>query len=748
MKVTYPNPPTLSQAEQAWTGPRKPPNVDYVFSVADIARQQSVGNPSSRLPWEAPFRDAGEKGISFVPAGLNHHHRFWEEVVLRDHPQREHLTNFLRDGVSVFDFLLPRFRGPSRQTPYRADAFPGAVYPNRIPSSQAAFVQQEVRDLVHRGCLVKWTDVRGAAGPPRPRLILSISVEPQKPRMIINAIPLNDCCRHVPFSMDTVSKVAVIAEERVFMGSLDDRSGFHNLGLQPASWPLFGIHYDGVDHVCTTLPFGWNESPYCYHSLSEAKAAFLRSKGIPVLAYIDDAWYANFVDTFGASDDIQWKAAAEALHIGVLVSFLCGYFLSDKKCDLRPSQQQRYLGIICDSQSASFRVPQDKLDKLHTLITEALTTGFLTSRTLERIAGKCVSMSVAIRPASLWTHYMFAALKRASGTSIRLRDKPDLVAELSRWLQLSSTSQEGPWFKARHFKLTLTQGSSDASSTQYGGVVALPHGPFTVGGGFPADWIPRPINGKETFALLEVLSECCRVNPGALYRAQLLMDVDNSSTVTSFRKGRSSNPINHAMLVQLFELQVAHGFWLTLRWVPSATNRTADAITRPSIHEIVRLRPHAFRSLERFFGAFSVDLMASSDNAQHTVDPITSRPRRLPFFSRYHCEGSAGVDVFQQNVANTPGVGTPAFGYCFPPPLMVGHLIQHLAECHAHAVVVIPTLHEYWSPRVQRATVRQRDLPSADTFCYPHHRHGLRDYRYNRHGMRAVELDFRTVPIT
>lgn len=112
--------------------------------------------------------------------------------------------------------------------------------------------------------------------------------------------------------MDTVSRVALVADEGVFMGSLDDRAGFHNLSLQPESWPLFGVHYDGVDVVCATLPFGWNESPFCYHSLSEAKAAYMCSNGIPVLAYIDDAWYANFVATFGESDRVQWLSAAEA----------------------------------------------------------------------------------------------------------------------------------------------------------------------------------------------------------------------------------------------------------------------------------------------------------------------------------------------------------------------------------------------------------------------------------------------------
>ena len=82
------------------------------------------------------------------------------------------------------------------------------------------------------------------------------------------------------------------------------------------------------------------------------------------------------------------------------VSYFCGCFLSDTKCDLKPSRMQRYLSFLCDSNTTSFRVPEDKLQKVHALIRAALEHGSRMGKMLE-IAGKCVSMSVAIRPASL-----------------------------------------------------------------------------------------------------------------------------------------------------------------------------------------------------------------------------------------------------------------------------------------------------------------------------------------------------------
>ena len=86
------------------------------------------------------------------------------------------------------------------------------------------------------------------------------------------------------------------------------------------------------------LHFSFSLSSWCYHTLSEAKAAHLRSKGIPALAYLDDSWLSNFRVSHGREVRAQWLAAGEATHVAKLVSFLCGQFLSAKRCDFRPTR--------------------------------------------------------------------------------------------------------------------------------------------------------------------------------------------------------------------------------------------------------------------------------------------------------------------------------------------------------------------------------------------------------------------------
>lgn len=118
---------------------------------------------------------------------------------------------------------------------------------------------------------------------------------------------------------------------------------------------------------------------------------------------------------------------------------------------------------------------------------------------------------------------------------------------------------EGPLSKAHHFATEVALAASDASSNQWGGVVAMPEGEFSAGGGFPHSWLPAYIYCKDTFALAEVLTLCCGKHPGGVRRVQLSMDVDSSSVVDAFSKGCPRNPVTHKLLVKLFDLQVAEG---------------------------------------------------------------------------------------------------------------------------------------------------------------------------------------------
>ena len=119
-------------------------------------------------------------------------------------------------------------------------------------------------------------------------------------------------------------------------------------------------------------------------------------------------------------------------------------------------------------------------------------------------------MSVAVPPASLYTHHMYrqiAAFKRAGSrknlSSIAISKRSGLPFEMERWSEVRSRLNGAPWYNATRHVLTIS-GATDISSQAWGGLIRGPFGAFSVfkaAADFPAAWHNAHINVKETFAL-------------------------------------------------------------------------------------------------------------------------------------------------------------------------------------------------------------------------------------------------------
>ena len=216
------------------------------------------------------------------------------------------------------------------------------------------------------------------------------------------------------------------------------------------------------------------------------------------------------------------------------------------KCVLEPTTRLVFLGIICDTEARRFEVPEGKLLKLEVIITAAITSGWISFVDLERLAGKCTSMSVAVPPASLYTYHMYkhiAKFRRTGGrvkaAMIAVQKGRGLSDELHTWREVRHRMNGASWYDATHHSIKLT-GATDASSSGWGGIVRGPFKSFSVfkaAADFPAEWIDVHINVKETFALHEVLRLLVAQHPDHLRGTTLAVDVDNTTMFHAFRRG-------------------------------------------------------------------------------------------------------------------------------------------------------------------------------------------------------------------
>ena len=189
--------------------------------------------------------------------------------------------------------------------------------------------------------------------------------------------------------------------------------------------------------------FGWCSAPFIYASLSEAVARYFHSRDIPVLTWIDDFYVTNFRSTRFLEPNQQFVAAQAAASLVLDVLYQEGYFISISKCEFTPSTRLVFLGIICDTAQCRFEAPADKLEKLEHILSDAISSGAITFQILEKLAGKCTSLSVAVPVAALYTHHMYkqiANFQRTGGrhrsTAISIPKNSGLMLEMEKWLEV------------------------------------------------------------------------------------------------------------------------------------------------------------------------------------------------------------------------------------------------------------------------------------------------------------------------
>lgn len=136
----YPSVPDLTEEEKQRVLTVFGPEQHYAVPSAAEAAWDPMSGALRQAPWDAPFRDSGDANERSVPGGLGRNSNFWYHAVLVDHPQRDELTGWLRDGVRVLDFLMNHAKGRRRMFRTTRPSYrPKSSQPYQARNSQCGF---------------------------------------------------------------------------------------------------------------------------------------------------------------------------------------------------------------------------------------------------------------------------------------------------------------------------------------------------------------------------------------------------------------------------------------------------------------------------------------------------------------------------------------------------------------------------------------------------------------------------------
>ena len=237
---------------------------------------------------------------------------------------------------------------------------------------------------------------------------------------------------------------------------------------------------------------------------------YIRSLGIPMLAWIDDMLGMTQIQFKGGSDDDQFQSSMRGMVITTWVLFLAGYFLGVPKCNLIPEQQMTYLGIDCDSHKMRFFVPEERKEKYIHVLQQLLSSDSVTYSALEQMVGKLVSLESAV-PAGMWyTRHQYAAMtssglkpdaKKRTKNMTRIYVSSKLREEWYMWIYFLQENKGAPWKTFSNIFVTADV-HSDASGRSFAGVVDVPGKATKITAGEFNDYmLKQDIQVKEAEAL-------------------------------------------------------------------------------------------------------------------------------------------------------------------------------------------------------------------------------------------------------
>jgi len=369
--------------------------------------------------------------------------------------------------------------------------------------------------------------------------------------------------------------------------------------------------------------------------------------GVPLVQYMDDRILVV------AHNDLPLKQRLYEAHKNTYIALelmtRLGYTLSLKKCVLDPVTELRYLGFLVNSSECSFKLPEDKRENFKLLREKILDQKFVDLKWLQKFAGKCVSMAVAVPGALFYIREVNSAISVACRNSKPVLLSGRLKDEITYWKFIDEWEGQAVWRTECHVGVEL---ATDASQFRWAGVIMKDDGKKLEISDYFQELDDRPIHLKEAEALIKVLQA---VGPN-ISNKRILVHTDSKALEGAWKAhGSRKSEFNDLMKV-IFQLSVQFNLDISLQYINTKVN-PADAPSRILSMQDARLAQHSWRKVEHAFGPHSSDLMSLDSNAMVDVEG-----KVLRHFTPYPTPNSDGVDVFSQPVEKELNP------YVHPPP--------------------------------------------------------------------------------
>ena len=554
---------------------------------------------------------------------------------------------------------------------YKID-FHTTPWQKHVPKTTAVeknlpLLQQEITKLVEKGAI---TPVHPTPMGFYSRLFL-VPKKGDSFRPVIDLSHLNKFIANEHFQMENLTCIKHLLNVNEYMVKLDLKDAYLTVGVHPESQKFLEFVWLGQTYQFLALPFGLNTAPRIFTKLLKPVVAYLRTRNIRLLIYLDD------ILIIGSS--VQILREHTALVIELLQNL--GFMINYEKSLLTPTPVLEFLGFLINSKTMKFYLPQTKVAKVLDLCKSLLRENPISLHLLAQLRGFLESCRPAVWLASLHFSHLQScliqqvALNKGSYQGTVLLD-PQAREELQWWITNIKRVNGSPI----HPPATEMVITSDASKMGWGATF----GNLSTNGRCSKQESDLHINVLELQATFLAIQAFLKNQSNLVVKLRL----DNTTAVTYVNnQGGTRSPSLMLLTLELWNWCLQRNILITAEHLPGVSNVLADRESRTFIDSSDwKLQPEI---IQYFLKDREIDLFAKRLTNQ-LKSYVSWRPD----------SHAVATDAFSIDWSEMKG-------YAFPPFNLIPRTLMKVINDNANIVLVAPVWQtQHWWPLLLQLTVQ------------------------------------------
>jgi len=376
-----------------------------------------------------------------------------------------------------------------------------------------------------------------------------------------------------------------------------------------------------------------------------------------------------------------------------------GLARNEKKGAWEPVQVLEHLGLEIDTVRGEFRAPAAKLASIAKLAKTiqgraARNKRWIPVKTLASLAGKAQFLYLAIPAARFYLRELHNVTSTRTSWTGSVQITNQLARDLRWWASVPTHSNGRSLFKVVETAYLHT----DSSDYGWGGVL----NDLKTARGF---WYDLDRASHITFKELKAVRLAIESFLPDLMGRSVLLHEDNQAVVSVLTHYTTRSPQMMVELRKLWYILDSNSIQLRPRYIRSAANIWADALSRELDMSDWQLNPKIFRYVDKLWGPHTVDRFASMENAMV--------PR---YNSRWLDPRSEGVDCLRFSDHTWRAENN----WANPPWELLEDLVLKLKQSRAPATVVVPAWqHTAWFQQLQGMASEMILYPPSHDLFFP-----------------------------